>query len=326
MFSSGMTLRRIRKRSTDSLILTYHRIIPRHEAGDALQAGMYVSPETLEMHVQFLLKYFRVVSVFELSNTIRNEPNNSNHKPLCVLTFDDGWRDFYEYAFAVLRKFGVPATVFLPTDFIQTGTWFWTDRLGYLFYQRTKAGGRNEIEDHPSHPLVSRLLCLKGSLESRMEQAIEILKAYRTEEIENILSELSERWNVDQNPPGRAFLSWDEVREMRQSGLVSYGSHTATHRILTMLTKEEIREELIKSKEKLIAEKAVGKEYVPLCYPNGNYNEDIAAMAEEAGYALAVTTESGWNTNELNSFCLRRIPIHQDMTSTDAMFGCRITG
>jgi hypothetical protein len=38
-----------------------------------------------------------------------------------VLTFDDGYRDFYTHAFPVLRQCGFAATVFLPTDFIGNG-------------------------------------------------------------------------------------------------------------------------------------------------------------------------------------------------------------
>jgi len=80
----------------------------------------------------------------------------------------------------------------------------------------------------------------------------------------------------------------------------------------------------MRSKERLIAEKVVDKPFIPFSYPNGNYNEKIAWMVKEVGYNLAVTTESGWNHLGSDPFALRRIAIHQDMTSTEAMFGCRI--
>ncbi|MCM8792745.1 MAG: polysaccharide deacetylase family protein, partial [Candidatus Omnitrophica bacterium] len=164
----------------------------------------------------------------------------------------------------------------------------------------------------------------EGSYESNLERAIQILKSYREEEIEEILSELSRRWGIDEYPSGRAFLTWEEVREMAASGLITFGSHTATHRILTNLKDDEIQDELIRSKEKLIAEKVVDKSFIPFCYPNGNYNENIARLVKEAGYSLAVTTEKGWNRFNSNPFALKRIGIHQDMTSTEAMFLCKV--
>lgn len=327
VYSSGLihwTLRR--DPAANIAILMYHRIIPASEVSKGIQAGMYVKPETFEVHIQFLKKYFKIIPLSDLVFNAKRQSKNFIDKPFCILTFDDGWHDFHDYAYPILKKHGTPATIFLPTDFIGTSKWFWTDRLTYLFLRQRDHKTSTIINQPSKNPLINELEKPNGSRESLVEQAIEMLKVHPVDEIESILSELSKRWNLNYNPPGHAFLSWEEVREMRLSGLISYGSHTASHRILTTLTEKEIKKELIDSKEKLIGEKAVDKEYIPFCYPNGNYNKNISGMVKEAGYSLAVTTESGWNTTDSNSFCLRRIPIHQDMTSTEAMFGCRIAG
>ena len=121
------------------------------------------------------------------------------------------------------------------------------------------------------------------------------------------------------------FLQWEEVRKMAGSGLVTFGSHTDSHKILTSLNEEEIHEELIKSKETLISESAVHPSFIPFSYPNGNYDEKVVRMVKDAGYHIAVTTENGWNDSETPPFHLRRMAIHQDMSSTKEMFGCRIT-
>ena len=324
--SAGIVSTKIRNNSAETLALMYHRVIPIREAGDMLQDGMYVEPETFEIHVQFLLKYFRLVSIPELSNALRNKRRNSDHKPFCILTFDDGWYDFYRYAFPILKTFSVPATVFVPTDFIGTSKWFWTDRLMHLFFQRNRPAYSARISELSSVTLVNQLEAIKGSLEFRIERAIEILKGFHDDEIERAISELSTRWGFDSEPQGRAFLSWDEVREMKNSGLITFGSHTASHRILTILSDNEIEDELIRSKQKLIAEKAIDPTCIPFCYPNGNYNAKTAKLVKEMGYHLAVTTENGWNDGKADLFRLRRIGIHEDITSTKALFGCRITG
>lgn len=323
--SVGIVATKIRHKSSETLALMYHRVSHIHEAGDVLQAGMYVEPEIFKIHVQFLLKYFRIVPIFEMVNPSK-QYRTSHAKPLCVLTFDDGWYDFYKYAFPILKTLVVPTTVFIPTDFIGTNRWFWTDRLMHLFLQRDHSPHSSRIHEPSSLILVNHLEALKGSLESKIERAIEMLKGVRHDEIEHILSELYIRWNLNTEAPGRAFLSWDEVREMKSSGLITFGSHTASHRILTTLTDEEIYDELIKSKAKLISEDAIDPVCIPFCYPNGNYNEKIARMVKEVGYHLAVTIENGWNNSKIDPFRLRRIGIHQDMTSTEAMFGCRIVG
>jgi peptidoglycan/xylan/chitin deacetylase (PgdA/CDA1 family) len=290
-----------------------------------IQAGMYVKPEIFETHLRFLKKHFNIISLSDLSCNSKRNSGRSNGSPLCILTFDDGWHDFYEHAHPILKTYQIPATVFLQTDFIGSPKMFWTDRLLYFLSQKKTKGNLAIGKLSSTNPVMNQLEKVKGSQEYQLEKAIQMLKAYRDEEIEDILSELSRRWNMNPNHPNRVFLSWEEVKEMGQSGIITFGSHTASHRILTTLTDDEIQDELMRSRERLIAEKVVDKSFIPFSYPNGNYNEKISGMVKEIGYNLAVTTENGWNHLGSNPFTLRRIAIHQDMTSTEAMFGCRIT-
>ena len=313
--------------SSDCVIMMYHRILPWEKTGIGIQAGMYVDQVTFEQHLKFLTRYFSIIPISELPNIIKGASRSIDTKPPCVLTFDDGWFDFYAYAYPILKLVNVPATVFLPTDFIGTKDCFWTDRFAALLIKREKLK-RSALRQGPSlNRLVNEIDNLRGSMELRLEKAIEMLKNYPINEIENLLSELSVRWNIDLVGQGsRAFLTWEEIREMAHSGLISFGSHTARHLILTNLTDNEIQDELARSRVKLLSEDVVDESFIPFCYPNGNYNQKIAKMVKEAGYSLAVTTKNGWNTVASNPFELKRIPIHQDMTSSDAMLGCRIAG
>lgn len=308
------------------LILMYHRIIPRDDAGDWVQAGMYVTPETFERHVLFLKEYFSLCPIWELPAGLCPNAPPRGSKPRCALTFDDGWKDFYQYAYPILLSHQVPATVFLPTDHIGSTNWFWTDRLAWVLRQKSRIGTPLLAPKDVSGAIVSRVANLKGAVESLVETAIEFLKALPAGEIEEILQELSSLWGISLNLPGRAFLSWDEVREMYRSGVVTFGSHTASHRILTTLTPEEVAAELGTSRRRLVSEGVVDPDFIPFCYPNGNYTAEIAAMVRDTGYALAVTTERGWNSPASDLFSLRRVGMHQDMAGTPAMFGCRIAG
>jgi hypothetical protein len=177
-----------------------------------------------------------------------------------------------------------------------------------------------------NHILARKLCALGGTSWTWMEKAIEVLKAYRNEEIDGFLAELASAFELTPGPPGRPFLTWEEAQEMFRSGLISFGSHTAGHHILTSRTDEEIQRELVVSREKLIAERLVDPSFVPFCYPNGDFTDRIAGMVKDALYSLAVTTRRGWNGPDSDSYRLRRIGVHQDMTSTPAMFGARLAG
>ncbi len=306
-------------------ILMYHRIIPSKEAGPGLQAGMYVEPNTFENHIKYLKRYFQIVPLSEMANNY-GKTFSSKRKPICILTFDDGWADFYKYAYPILKAHGASATVFLPTKFIGTKNQFWTDALTRLWYgKKNGEGGRrkNPISPNPEIDLLENGI---GSMETRLERFIESMKAMPEEEIQGVLDNLRERWGVDPPLQSRDFLTWDEVREMHRSGLVSFGSHTETHRILTTLRDDEIVLELRRSKERLVEEGVTGSSFSPFAYPNGNHSDNIIRYVKEHGYSLAVTTRRGWvrYADCDNSFTLNRIGIHQDVASGDAMFGCRI--
>ena len=321
----GIIDRRILNKSKSRyLILMYHRIFQNTGFCKSLQAGMYVEPETFEMHIRYLKQRFDVVSLSEMFSSVHDKERSRSTGPVCALTFDDGWQDFFKFAFPVLMRNQVPATVFLPTGYIGTSDWFWTDRLGRIMatgIQRVKPGGRGSPSDNP---LTERITRLHGPFEKRLETAISILKEREEREIEEVIAELQERGDIRPAPLERNFLNWEEVREMRSSGQVSFGSHTHNHRILIHLKEEEVRSELDLSKQILLREGVVDSSFIPFCYPNGASNQRIAGMVREAGYHLAVSTGAGWNEKNASPFALNRVPIHQDMTASREMFGCRV--
>jgi hypothetical protein len=164
------------------------------------------------------------------------------------------------------------------------------------------------------------------SREERLDRAIGGLKRHRAAEIYLALDDLKTVGLCKTSRP-RAFLNWDEVRLLKDSGLITFGSHTAEHNILTTIPPDAVRRELSQSKERLLDEKAISPA-APLffCYPNGNANHELAAMVQNAGYAGAVTTRKGWNGCGADRFLLNRIGLHEDISSTRGMFACRLAG
>lgn len=310
------------KTAEDTLILMYHRVLPEAQRDETVQAGMLVFPETFAAQMNYLAARFTFLSLGEFLDSGRPPQG----RPSCLVTFDDGWRDFRLHAYPALKALGVPAVVFLPTDFIGTDSWFWTDRLAWLLARRDGAARAPVALGAPSDETVGLLEGFRGETAARLERAIALLKPLRLERVEAVLAEFGERWGLDPAPPGRAFLTWEEAREMRAEGLVSFGSHTAGHRILTTLSESEIREELGRSRDRLLAERVADKETLTLCFPNGDYNGPLLPLVREAGYRCAMTTERGWHGRGADPLRLRRVGIHQDMSSSDALFGCRIAG
>ena len=323
--SIGILKRRIDKLSKEHyLILMYHRVIPKKEVEHGLQAGMYVDPLSFETHVEYLKNNFSIMPLSEINHDAVGSSVKCKNIPVCFLTFDDGWYDFYKYAFKILKAHRIPATVFLPTKYINTNNVFWTDRVSNLYNQIINMPYAKHTLTSDNDPLAVKLESMGGSTQEKIEAAISILKKEDHSRVLDTLSHLEKRWEITPINNKRSFLNWDEVREMADTGLISFGSHTNNHRMLTKLRDDEIYEELNLSKMKLITERAVATNFIPFSYPNGDYDDRVVNIVKEAGYHIAVTTEKGWNTADTSKFRLNRVSIHQDISCSREMFGCRI--
>jgi len=104
----------------------------------------------------------------------------------------------------------------------------------------------------------------------------------------------------------KGYLTWEQLREMEQNGF-SIEGHTMTHRALTSLTDDEIKEELSASK-RMIEEK-LGKTVTCFAYPGGAYNLHIANLVKEAGYKMAFTVRYGNADRASNLYAIDRVPI-----------------
>ena len=301
----------------NSVILMYHRIIEPESVAEHVEPGMYVLPETFSMHCSVLKHYFNVVPLSELLC-----PKDAlSSKPQCAITFDDGWADFYQNAFPILKAARLPSTVYLPTSFIGTDMQFWTDTCAAIL--KKICHEKLEMPYQGMSSIIKEILQIKGDYISCVDSVIKMLKPYSTGEIKKILDELALYAGCVQTA-SRAFMTWNEVRTCVDSGLVTFGSHTANHLILTTESRQTVNDELRMSKEKLLNERVADSSDISFCYPNGGYSQEIAQMVKMAGYSNAVTTKNGWNNAISDRFSLRRIGIHQDMSNSRSLTMARL--
>ena len=102
------------------------------------------------------------------------------------------------------------------------------------------------------------------------------------------------------------YLTWDELREMEENG-ITVESHTMNHYKLEELPDDEIRSELLNSKQML--EEQLGHPVEFLAYPTGTYNLHIAGIAKAVGYKGAYTIKYGNVDLGSNFYALERVPI-----------------
>ena len=307
------------------IILTYHRVVSIKELdAEYIQPGMYVTADTFAMQMQFIKQYFSVISFAELLRLWSDQMWDPERR-YCVVTFDDGWLDNYMYALPVLRQYALPSTIFLPTTFVGTDRWFWPEQIAWLCRHAT--GLNEETWRRAVNVLQAKFSWLSstGMSMSRVDAdtIIERCKALAQDDIDAFIAAWARQVKVVL-PRDRQVINWAEAQEMSAAG-VSFGSHSATHRILTQLDFNEVHHE-VEGSWKTLSEKPIVT--VPVfCYPNGDWSAEVGRLVEAAGYAAATTTEFGYeDQSPSRRFGLKRINIHNDVTYTPKLFAFHLAG
>ncbi len=109
-------------------------------------------------------------------------------------------------------------------------------------------------------------------------------------------------------------LDWAQVREMHAHG-VEFGSHTLSHPMLSEVSLEEARRELVDSRR--VIEDRLGMPAGLFCYPRGDYSEPVKQAVREAGYLAACSTRPGLNGRRPDLFALRRTYVSRHDTTEE---------
>lgn len=297
-----------RKKSNGLLVLTYHRVTEEPDYQDPLK----VSRTSFEKQIQYLKRHYTLLSGEQLVDIIRNKkplPDNS-----CLITFDDGWRDNYTNAYPILKKYNIPAIIFISTDFISTNNIFWHEQLQELLKNIPANTINKELDKLLSDWPVDIIKLISEALKQpnskrhlKISELISTLKLVDPEKIDELIIKLSKIYNqklIDES----LILSWDEINEMSQNN-ICFGSHTKSHAILTQISNDKVIEELKESKSKI--ENKINNEVEFISYPNGNYNTDIASATKKLGYLAGFTCRSGLNISINNPFEMKRNHIRE---------------
>ncbi len=213
-------------------ILTYHYIGNNPNPADTARDNLEITPDKFQDEMQYLsTNKYNAISLDTLFNALDNHGALPS-KPI-ILTFDDGYIDFYLNAFPILERFNLHATAFIPTGLI--------------------------------------------------------------------------------GKP--AYMTWDQIKEIQGSGLISFQAHSINHPDLTKVSLDQAKNEIIQSKKTL--ESFLGMPVNFFAYPYGASNAQTWQLVKDAGFIGAVGTWSGNEENIGLAYDLPRIKIAGAISLSD---------
>lgn len=207
-------------------------------------------------------------------------------RPTAAITFDDGFRNNLEVAAPVLRRYGLPATLFLCTGPVRSQVPLWFSRLhrGVCLTQKLSLQWQGieyslaTVED-------------RARTSAALQEQIKQLSPTQVDAATDELTQLMEVGDVSLSGPDFAPLDPASIAAMARDSMWHFGAHTKTHALLSRLQPKEQRSEIAASLRD-IAEWS-GRTPTLFAYPNGRPQDltlETERIASELGIHAAFTT------------------------------------
>jgi peptidoglycan/xylan/chitin deacetylase (PgdA/CDA1 family) len=243
-------------------ILNYHRVLPANKIDNSL-VNISVSVKNFNNQINYLKNNYDIIS---LDNLLLHLKSKSNEFKV-VITFDDGYKDNFNYAYPILERFNAPAIIYVITKFINNKFVPWWIKLDH-FIKNCKIN----INKKAKFNFFKKNLLFIDQLN-----------------VEKKLSSIIGKNNKLNY--GKIFLDQKEIQYLSEQQLITIGSHSHSHYNFSQLTQKQILTELKISKS--ILEKIIKKKILHFSYPYGgceNINFKYYKLLENLGYLSAVTT------------------------------------
>jgi len=311
MTIAGEILRRARTllrskatREPGPVILLYHRIA--EEVFDPW--SLAVSPAHFSEQMEWIGRNRTVLPLTEFARRHRERCLASDS---VAITFDDGYACNAHVAAPVLRRLGIPATIFLPAEIIEAGHPFWWDELQDIVIDNPAStvlldgeavpiGPKNDADGNwlPGTP--------PRTVRQRAFLAIwSRLRTRTSEALDSALRELRGDQENRSDKPLKRPLTVKEIRSVDTK--IEFGSHALTHRSLPALSPEDRAREISESLAR--CEALTGYRPRSFAYPFGDADADSIRLVERAGFECACVTAERNVSPRSDVYALPRIGV-----------------
>jgi peptidoglycan/xylan/chitin deacetylase (PgdA/CDA1 family) len=246
----------------------------------------------LEAQLQYLGKHFAVVSLDAIVKDIGEQRDVRTHT--VALTFDDGLRNQYLVAYPILQRLGLTATFFVCPGLIESSQWLWNHEARERL--RGLSGTQRMALCHEIHAPCSDtegIIIWMKSLESGQRKCIEEAIRALTPDFRPAAAQCAQ-YDV---------MTWEDLAAL-DPAVVTVGSHTVSHPILTTLTPTALLYEIQASRRWL--EERLQRPVEHFCYPSGVNDASVRSCVRQF-YRSAVTSVQGRVEVTDDQYRLRRI-------------------
>lgn len=281
-------------------LLFSHRVIdPGTPHYPLLKALGHFTIDEFTQKLGHLRRHYRFISMDQCLDYLKKGGQPAN---CVVLTFDDGYDCFYRNVFPLLKRYRIPAAIYVTHDAIDKRLVMWYDRLMLAVF-------------HAAHETVELGAPVPGlfalrTIDEKVAFYLKIVRELKKMDLpgrDAFLEKAVTLLGVDTAFLNRTceMLTWNQIIEMAESGLVTVGAHTMTHPIITRIPREDAYREIAQSGIEI--GNKIGRKILHFAYPNGDYDGETKRMVERSGFLSGVTIDSKNDLRHPDPFSMGRL-------------------
>ena len=265
------------------VIFTLHQVNPDAVGPFCPNNILQVTPEFLEQTIQTVIaRGYDIITLDEMHRRLKGE---ASPRPFVVFTFDDGYRDNREHALPIFKKYNIPMTIFIVSDYSSHKGELWWLALEEII------AGRSEVED-PTSPGNTLKTATTKQKYAAFDHIYWQIRHGDQHEQRRIIREMAKRHDFDiEALTKREIMDWDELRALAKEPLVHLEAHTKSHYAIAQLQEDEVRSEISEGLD--VMERELGHRPTHFCYPYGDARSaglrDFR-ICQDLGFKTAVTT------------------------------------
>jgi peptidoglycan/xylan/chitin deacetylase (PgdA/CDA1 family) len=308
LYHAGYFDRQLGKIKDRAVILMYHSINEnRHRIG--------VNKESFERQMEYIKEKMNPVPLITIAHWISK--GKSIPPRAVAVSFDDGYEDNFIMAYPILKKFSIPATIFLTTGHIESTKIFWWDKVSEIIKKTNKPFvDLKDFQSFRNSSTNSPELIKLNTFSRKVDAIMTIIKFFKTfeyhriHEATDLLQKILDVGDKDIEPS--SMLNWRQIKEMKRNG-IDFGAHTVTHPDLTKIAQDEAVKEIKSSKDTI--EQKIDATIYGFAYPYGlkdHFNEKITKIIKNAGFHYTCSAEPGIVTKGNDAYDLKRISMNSN--------------
>lgn len=279
-------------------IIMYHYVRPIMQSKYPNIKGLEFADFSFQL--DFLSENYKFVTAEEVIYSIKNQKKLSENS--CWLTFDDGYKDHYDYVFPELKKRGIQGSFFPPAHAIKNNEMLDVNCIHFILACQNDIKSLNEdLENECYDRGISKkqFINLKKNfyISSRFDSAdVRFFKnmlqhALPASVRKNVINKLFLK-HVKQSPQEfskKLYMTKDELNELIESNMF-IGSHGSMHYWLDKLNKKNQELDIDESLEFLEDIGVKLSDWI-MCYPYGGYNKNTLDLLNKKNCSVGLTVK-----------------------------------